>query len=1484
MEIKAQTLIPIGINQDLGNQVFPQDKLFDAFNVDFIASNNNTTYVIQNEIGNVECTGNITLLGNVVGSCKAGDYIVVFTSTRTSINDVSGIDRIYKLSKDYNINDSTSILVTLIFEGDLNFNTQHPIQSLYSYENANIQKVYWTDGVNQPRYLNIMDIFPITNADKFNFTPLININSTVDVVRYFNGGQFNSGIIQYAISYFYNHGAETTIVDVSPLVAISYKDRAGAVNEMISCSFSLTINNVSTEFDYLRIYAIERSSLDMTPICRKIDLKIKDAIIDNSITILDTGRIGTTIDAAELLYVGGEDILLGTITTKDNTFFGGNITINRASLLTVKSLMPQYLPVTWYSSSQALTLEQESKNSTVYGYKPLSLSEVDSGRRYFKNNEWYRFGFRAQHKTGKWSEVLYIGADSMCNVPITMNTDLDNPKVEFFPTYGKFTLPTSVVVQLKSLDYVAVQPVFVFPTSNDRNIVAQGLLTNTISSEIDMPNIEAYSDYLLRTNIYFGTHESTVNTNYLSIDDTSELVHFNQSHYTPLWTTSRYSPNITDKQFRLYEVNMNEDELYNYTSPIDLQSITQQTKFRELDINTDTLFYKFTDSGFIRTVYLDKVPGSNKQEFFVNQNVVDFWSPIFEYDSSSNTLFNNTTYLRIVGITPITSNSYSSQILLNSNINDMKFSPIINKESFRKLFNDYSESLLDLTTSKGINRVVDTVAVSVSGGGSSSLSGLESIFLPMWSRHIIMDRPESDTYSGRLTISRKSAGRFHYSSFNRYFTRGYTWYLSVNTPTFCSYEQNTSMLNSINITDTSSNYVSSGMNKLFTNLSDVTKLTTIRYKTANHVTFSFKDVLFGGNIYKETLPDLVSPSSNILTQLYTKIFDTGNNYIKNTIVSNTKIEPNTFVFADNSVPNDYETFCYLGELVQDKLGVMYGGQKSITVGSEELGNLQTLFVATDISLQNNVWIPCGNKVILPQESTTVDVICDRGDTYLQRYDLLKTSPILEESSPGIFTVSSLDYQLNSTVVSFLVESPINLDGRSDKDRYNTKVLNATSNTYNKINTVYSQTDNLFSGRTLNYEEFNIDKFINTFTWSKPKLLGESVDSYTGLDLINIYDCDGKLGKITGFKPLGMYLIGFQENGIFNILHNVRTAITADDNAPIELGFTPGISGIRYITTTTGITNALASATSAKGIYFIDSNNKYIGRYNDEGIVNLTELKGMKSWAYKNINANVFNTFYNSSAYNIFIDQLLGRIYFVNKDYCLIYSETYEVFLGFYSYNNIANLFNIWGELYSLSSDSKLFLQYKGKYNHFFNTYKDSYVTFKFNPESLIDKTFNNIEMGYDAFFVYPEMKRLLENSTLRLMEIQDNNDGTPRLNENSDIRFTEDERMRILEYIASIDPDYRVLENSDDVYMPNIFLSNLTVKNEFQRNSVPLVKGYLGNCDKKFRKWRITIPREQNSIDRFRGLWLDATFKFIPDQSNNIKFNLYDTSILYTIH
>jgi len=51
-------------------------------------------------------------------------------------------------------------------KGNLHFSPLHPIEAIASYENANIQKVYWTDGNNQPRMINIAP-FKDTNITKY---------------------------------------------------------------------------------------------------------------------------------------------------------------------------------------------------------------------------------------------------------------------------------------------------------------------------------------------------------------------------------------------------------------------------------------------------------------------------------------------------------------------------------------------------------------------------------------------------------------------------------------------------------------------------------------------------------------------------------------------------------------------------------------------------------------------------------------------------------------------------------------------------------------------------------------------------------------------------------------------------------------------------------------------------------------------------------------------------------------------------------------------------------------------------------------------------------------------------------------------------------------------------------------------------------------------------------------------------------------------
>lgn len=99
------------------------------------------------------------IIGNYVGHCVLGDYLTVFTHNNSG-------DYIFRIHKE---GDGVFTLTCLTGKKydttgkviaysplNLGFNTKHPLQTLGVYENKYIQKVYWTDGVNQPRVINIV--------------------------------------------------------------------------------------------------------------------------------------------------------------------------------------------------------------------------------------------------------------------------------------------------------------------------------------------------------------------------------------------------------------------------------------------------------------------------------------------------------------------------------------------------------------------------------------------------------------------------------------------------------------------------------------------------------------------------------------------------------------------------------------------------------------------------------------------------------------------------------------------------------------------------------------------------------------------------------------------------------------------------------------------------------------------------------------------------------------------------------------------------------------------------------------------------------------------------------------------------------------------------------------------------------------------------------------------------------------------------------
>jgi hypothetical protein len=240
-----------GMVKDLTKSKFPNSYYFDAKNIKITATNSQSTFSITNEKGNSfildipivtinkfnktilynnnvlnyvneEINSLITNLTNVQSSKI--QLIVGYTTARNSIilftTDEGGFDCIWK------INDST-FEVELLYIRNLGFNTLNPIQAISNYENEIIDKIYWVDGKNQMRFLNIHN--SIENGDYENLIDLnaniIQITGTYNVSQptisnVVYGGIHTSGVIQYAYNLYKINSSQTKLSPLSELVAL----------------------------------------------------------------------------------------------------------------------------------------------------------------------------------------------------------------------------------------------------------------------------------------------------------------------------------------------------------------------------------------------------------------------------------------------------------------------------------------------------------------------------------------------------------------------------------------------------------------------------------------------------------------------------------------------------------------------------------------------------------------------------------------------------------------------------------------------------------------------------------------------------------------------------------------------------------------------------------------------------------------------------------------------------------------------------------------------------------------------------------------------------------------------------------------------------------------------------------------------------------------------------------------------------------------
>lgn len=503
MGMKSLNLVNKGMLRDLSIGMPTNNYAYENRNIRITPLDKDTLLALSNEKGTKEVsireyrisgdeengytatpTGEtLSIEGTVIGSCVLNEFLVLFTHDDTA-------DRIYRIEL---AEDGWNGL--LLYSGDLNFSTGNPIETLAYYESLDIQKIYWVDGLNQPRFINIMDLAPVTGSDAFNFISVFSADASIEVEKQFSGqGNFTAGVIQYCFTYYNKYGQQSNIVKWTSLNYISDRDKANAADTTSNCSFKITLSNLDTKFDYVRIYAVLRTSYNTTPSAYIVgDVSPSSGEAE----IIDTGIYSESVDPAMLLFIGGRQIVASTLTQKDNTLFLGDIRLKDSVVdERLETLISEMRDADSKLENDDSSRYTKFVYSTDYPDNPIKytipyysatsfypyenqLSNPSDVIKIFKGGNKYRIGIRFFTSTGASTQVYWLGDIVNTKYPRwSTNICYDRAIVSC-----KFsTALQAYIIEKRGTDteYVSAELLMAEPTDSDRSVVCQGVLSPTM--------------------------------------------------------------------------------------------------------------------------------------------------------------------------------------------------------------------------------------------------------------------------------------------------------------------------------------------------------------------------------------------------------------------------------------------------------------------------------------------------------------------------------------------------------------------------------------------------------------------------------------------------------------------------------------------------------------------------------------------------------------------------------------------------------------------------------------------------------------------------------------------------------------------------------------------------------------------------------------------------------------------------------------------
>ena len=487
---KQQVFKVKGMQRDASMANANGEFAYEILNMRLMPAEDLSGFSLTNEKGTL-ATG-ITLQGQVIGQCPTNDSLVVFTKQiQFSLEGDTSTDYIYEIwegqGEDKTETDWDEIKwrSKILYQGNLNFNINYPIEALFNYETEDIQKVYWIDGINQLRCINLVGEIQEGNDQQFDSVKEINSLPLVEIERVV-GGNFTAGVLQYYVTYFNEFSSESPIVYTSPLLYIAHDNRGANVNDQVSTAFKLTFTDLDTiNWEYMRIYATHRTSIDATP---EASIVIELNLNNSTIEFTDYGSNRTSIAPTDLYFTGGKFVKAGTMTVKDQVMFLGNLNIETPETVSIVEIQHLFDSIRDNEDHPFTTTTRKTKENkleeyedTHYYYKN-QLNNTESITHY-KYGEKYRFGISVLDKYGNWSNPIWI-KDAFIEVPPeqvdkdTLELPCPSLNLSYSLMYDGET--KTLLDHLQDRGVIDIKPIVVFPKEDERKVIAQGVVCSTV--------------------------------------------------------------------------------------------------------------------------------------------------------------------------------------------------------------------------------------------------------------------------------------------------------------------------------------------------------------------------------------------------------------------------------------------------------------------------------------------------------------------------------------------------------------------------------------------------------------------------------------------------------------------------------------------------------------------------------------------------------------------------------------------------------------------------------------------------------------------------------------------------------------------------------------------------------------------------------------------------------------------------------------------